>query len=449
MTWRTGVLLAVGTALLVCVSLGPMAEEIGNASIIVWLVTALVGGIQCVLLGHLAVRMPNRSGGAATYTHAVIGDRIPILGALSSWGYWFAWTPGIAVNLILAAEYLKATVLQSVPVIPLVVGIAAILYIVNALGLRISARCAAAVAVVAVAPLLIMTAGLLFNSHLLDFGKLLPLGVPEESWAGAGTWILLAKWAFVAAWSAYGAEMAFSIVAEMRKPQEHNQRMVVIAGLTCFVAFGFIPILLTALVGSRGLAADPSVVFLQAAELVFGGAGATMVGLMLAAGLILGAQAFVVGSSRIIFQMTVDGYLPARLSWTNRRGVPVGSLLWDIPIVLGLVLVFGTNVVDVVASANFGYIIVFILMPIAYIVFRRREHAEGRRLSAPRTFNAIAVALLLFNTVLLIVGGMQWGLKTISVAAVIMALVIPMAFFQRRQRRRGPEVRTDEEKALV
>ena len=64
------------------------AARLGSAS-------PVIGALQCRLLSDLARRYPARAGGAPVYAHAVLGRRVPLLGALSSWGYWFAWTPGM------------------------------------------------------------------------------------------------------------------------------------------------------------------------------------------------------------------------------------------------------------------------------------------------------------------------------------------------------------------
>jgi len=92
---------------MVIVSLGPMAAELGNISLWVWVLTVGVGGVQCALIAELASRFPERAGGSAQFAYRAVEGGSQSLGALSSWGYWFAWTPGIAVNLILAGTYLR------------------------------------------------------------------------------------------------------------------------------------------------------------------------------------------------------------------------------------------------------------------------------------------------------------------------------------------------------
>ncbi len=89
-SWRAAFLLSLGGALLVTVGLGPMAAELGAASILVWIVTVIVGTLQCLLLAELAARFPLKVGGAPAYTHEGLRTISPLFGALATWGYWVA-----------------------------------------------------------------------------------------------------------------------------------------------------------------------------------------------------------------------------------------------------------------------------------------------------------------------------------------------------------------------
>ncbi len=376
-TWRSSFIVALGAALLVTVSLGPMAQELGTVSPFIWLAAAVVGALQCVLLARLAARLSNRAGGTATYTHSAVGESLPILGAVSSWSYWFAWTPGIAVNLILAATYLRETIWHGLGTLPFALILGGLLYVVNALGLRASMRVAGIAALTATVPLAAILIGALLQPSLVHVSRLYPVEIPGHSWGSMSTWGLLTKWFFVTAWSAYGAEMASTVVAEMRDADNRAARALHVAGGVGLVSFGLIPFLMLALVGVRGLTEDPFATFLPVADAVFGSTGRAVVGVTLTAALILGAQAFIVGSSRTIYQMTRDGYMPRQFAQTNRRGVPVGSMLWDGTVIVTLLLIFGTNVINVVAAANVGYLLVFVLMPIAFILLERKSRSDG------------------------------------------------------------------------
>jgi amino acid transporter len=130
--------------------------------------------------------------------------------------------------------------------------------------------------------------------------------------------------------------------------------------------------------------------------------------------------------------MTRDGYMPRQFARTNARGVPVGSMLWDGAVIATLLLVFGTNVVNVVAAANVGYLVVFVLLGPAFVLLERHGgRTDGRRL------RPLALTLAAFNGLLLFYGGAQWGAKVVLTGAIVLVLIVPISALRRLQDRRN------------
>jgi amino acid transporter len=425
--WRSAFVLSLGGALLVVVALGPMAAEIGAASLLVWGGTVLIGTVQCLLLAELASRFPQKLGGAPSYAHEGFNRFSPLFGAAATWGYWVAWIPGVAVNLTLTATYLEAAFFPGINTVALTLGLACALYALNALGLRPSVWLAGLMATCAVAPLAAILAAPLFRPDLWRADNLAPL-VP----AGVSV-TLLAKWAFVAVWSSYGAEMVATVVGELRDPRRDVPKAVGAASAATALAFVLVPLLLLGIVGVEGLAQDPALAFLTAAEAVFGAAGGRVVGIMLIAALVLGAQVFIISSSRALYQMSKDGLTLQGYGRLNRNGVPVGSVGWDAAITLALLALFGTDVVSVVAAANVGYLVVFILLPLAYVLVRRRATARAP-FQLPGVFVPLALAIAAFNAFLFVVGGAQWGGKIVGIGLALTLTFLPFYLLRRRGR---------------
>jgi amino acid transporter len=268
---------------------------------------------------------------------------------------------------------------------------------------------------------------------VLDMSEVFPTTLPEETATGAGAVTLLViKWAFVASWSSYAAEMASTVCAEIRRPERYMRRVMSMSAVICLFAFSAVPIALFATVGVDGVADEPLEVFTTAGEAILGEPGRMFVGLGLAAVLILGAETFIIGSSRTIYQMSRDGHLPPLFARVNRRGAPVGSIAWDAVVIATMLIVFGTEVVDVVAAANVGYLIVFVLLPIAYLVLRRMPGGRADAHTLSRGWVAVAVGVLLFNAVLLVVGGAQWGLSVMLVGLGVSLSILPISWATRR-----------------
>lgn len=432
-SWWASVLVATGGALMVVVSLGAMAGEIGNASVWVWFVTAGVGGLICGLIAELAGRFPERAGGTAQFAYRARPGGSPTIGALSAWCYWFAWTPGIAVNLILAAAIVKDLFWGGVNTIALALAIGFVLYTITAMGLRLSTMINAVLAVVAVALVLLIVLGPVLKPGTLHLSEVFPTHLPADAPHGAGAiTLLILKWGFVACWSSYAAEMASTVCSEIRNPERHMRRIMSISAVVCLIAFTVVPIALFATVGIDSAANDPIEVFTAAGQAILGGPGRYLVGVGLAAVLVLGAETFIIGSSRTIYQMAMDGHLPPPFAKINRRGAPVGSIAWDAVVIITMLLVFGSDVVNVVAAANVGYLIVFVVLPFAYLVLRKMPDGRDGAHRLSKVWVAIAIGIAVFNAVLLLVGGVQWGASVMLIGVGVSLSILPISWATRR-----------------
>jgi amino acid transporter len=430
LSWRSAFVLSLGGILLVTVSLGPMAGEIGVASLIAWGTTALIGLFLCLFLAELSTRYPYKVGGAPAYIHEGFKHISPLFGALATWSYWVAWIPGVAVNLTLAATYLQASFFPHINIFPLIIILLICLYTLNYFGLRASTPISILIALCALVPLSLILIAPLFRPGLWHPEHFLPLFPDHTSWH---SWPLLCKWMFVAAWSSYGAEMIATIVGELHNPQKEGARAITLAAIAGVFSFTVVPTVLIALVGVQGLTQDPAVVFLTAATDIFGPFGSAIISIMLIAALLLGAELFVISSSRALYQMSLDGLTLRGYGKVNRYGVPVGSMFWDALVTLLLLVVFRGAIVNVVAAANVGYLIVFILLPIAYIFIKKRSALQNSGIfHLPNVFIPIALGITLFNTVLLVIGGMQWGYLVMGVGFLLILAFIPFYLLRKK-----------------
>lgn len=431
-SWRSSLLLAVAAGLQVTVVMGAMASDLGNVQILVWSGAAVIGLVQCFLIAELATHAPDRAGGAATYPQEAFGQRAPWLAALSGWGYWFAWTPGIAVNLILAAAYLRETVAPHANTLLLSLAMGVVLYSLNTLGLRYLVRISAVLMALAGVTLLALLVTPLVRPSLFHAGEVWPLRLPADSASGAGSTAgLIVKWLFVATWSAYGAELAASIVAELRESAGKVVRAMVTSGILCVLAFTVVPLVMTGVVGSAGLGESPSTVFLAPGHAIFGGLGRVVVGVMLAAALLLGAQAYIIASSRTIYQLARDTHLPRIFTRVNRFGVPVMSVVCDATVIAALLLLFGSDVVNVVAAANIGYLVVFVMVPLSFLVVRARRRRLGQPVVLRPVWTVVGVVIVALNTALLVAGSALWGTKIWLTGAVILTFIVPLRIWRR------------------
>lgn len=237
-------------------------------------------------------------------------------------------------------------------------------------------------------------------------------------------WITFLKWFFVIAWTAYGLEMISSVVAETKGRQ--IRPMFTWAAIWSILALVGIPLLLALQTDWTALSNDPFSSLRPLFERHLGQAGATMLALFLVAALLYSALAILIPSTRTIYQMSKDGLLPPYFATVNRYGTPQGSLLLDIILNVGLLLIFGPSLISIVAVANVGYMVVFVLLPIAYFLFLRKSGLVSLADWLP------AGGLLLLNLMVLLVGGAAWGLFVFGVGCLLVCLGVTLFYLVHR-----------------
>ena len=78
--------------------------------------------------------------------------------------------------------------------------------------------------------------------------------------------------------------------------------------------------------------------------------------IMLILALVLSLMTSMAGSSRTLYQASVDGWLPKYLTKVNAHGAPTNAMLTNLG--FNLLLLLLSDIVFVIGAANIGYLIV-------------------------------------------------------------------------------------------
>lgn len=436
-TWKSALVVSLGGSLLVAVSLGAMAAELGAASIAVWSLVAFVGVIQCFIIAELAAMFPHKTGGTPVYAHEGFKKISPLIGAISNWGYWFGWIPVIAVNLVLAAGYFKASFYPSLDIVTASFIMIVPMFVLNYFGLRMGVVTSAIMGICAIVPLTLIALSPLFREGLFQMSNILPMEPAGGSWTSATSWMLLAKWAFVGAWSAYAFESASTVVAEMKNPHSEAPKGMIAASAVGVLSYVVTPVVMLGILGIEQMKQDPSIAFMPAAQAIFGPMGGTMVSVMLIAALLLGAQTAIIGSSRTLMEMSRDGLTIKQFAKVNKYGVPVGSMLWNFLVTVGCLAIFKADIVSLVACSNVGYLVPFMLVPFAFVMLRYQKPQAHRPYKLPSVFIPLALGTGVFNWVLFFVGGSQWGKSVMFTGGAILLAFLPFYAFRLYSDKKG------------
>lgn len=436
LTSQLGSAVTAGVPVLVLVSLGPVADLAGTASVLVWAVSAVLGFFMALVFAELAVAFPDHTGGIGVLAARVWAPRSRVLSMASQWGYWFGWSPALAINGVLLGGYLRATFAASAPewvTILFAAGVLALSVTINHYGMLRGARVQAALAVIVAGGVLALLAVAAFGGRF-RWHNLTPLQ-PPSGWLSTAGVIAVAGALFVAGWSAYGAELALSYGTEYRNgPRDAADSTVVIAFLG-ILAYTAVPLAIVGVLGNGATRGDPVAALSGVLHDAGGGAAPVVVALLMTA-LLLCLNTVMIGSSRTLYQMSRDGAAWRFLGRLNRHGVPANALRFDLTVnvslLVAVLLISGGRTsgvpIALLAAANVGYFTAVCLALIAawrYVRARPLAHRGPLRLRP--ALMRVGLVLAVVNAGLLATAGFAWGWFDVMVGVAILTGFVLLA----------------------
>lgn len=282
---------------------------------------------------------------------------------------------------------------------------------------------------------------LLHGVNWSNFTPLVPLAAPAApepgSWNITG-WTLVLGGMFIAAWSTYGFETAICYTSEFKDPSRDTFKAIFYSGLLCLVLFTLVPFTFQSMLGVEGMlepsVVDGSGVAAALAHMVGGGPiiENILVMLMILA-LILCIMTAMAGSSRTLYQGSVDGWLPRYLSRANEHGAPTAAMWTDLGVnllVLAIACADVTSFFFILAVSNCGYIIFnFLNLNAAWI--HRIDSAEvPRPYRAPRFVLLLGGIFAFVNVIFMGAGAKVWNPIALWAGLITAALILPVFLFR-------------------
>jgi len=161
---------------------------------------------------------------------------------------------------------------------------------------------------------------------------------------------------------------------------------------------------------------------------VGGTAGGAFVVIMLILALCLSLMTSMAGSSRTLYQASVDGWLPKYLSRLNSRGAPSNAALTNLS--FNLLLLLMSDYVFVLAAANVGYLIFNFLNLNAGWIHRLDRAEQARPWRAPTWIIAAGALLSFVNAAFMGMGADVSGAGTLRSGLMFAALILPVFVFR-------------------
>jgi amino acid transporter len=484
--WTGAFWVASGVPPLVLFSIGAVAATVGKLSWIIWTASIALGFIQSFTYAEIAGLFPNKSGGTSVYGAIAWVRYSKIIAPISVWCNWFAWSPVQATGSALAAGYILSglfapdSVVNTWQLTLLDLGFirsglslrvnavfllgAVILFSVKAIqdgGILRSANTTKILCISAMIPLILIGVVPILTGDLVkaNFFPLVPLAHGSVGKVIDGTWnmagiTVIAGGMFLAAWSTYAFETSVCYTSELKNPKTDTFKAIFYSGLLCVVVFTLVPfafqgflglgsLLHPALTDAAGNVTTPAVYSGMLAPDIYSGMGvAAVMAKMVHAGRVAGAIVVVMlvlalvlslitsmaGSSRTLYQASVDGWLPKYLSRVNQHRAPSNAMMTDL--CFNLVLLLMSDSVFVIGASNVGYMIFNFLNLNAGWMHRLDRPNQERPWRAPNWILGAGACLSFVNLAFMGFGTDVYGAGTLGVALLFCSLIIPVFIYR-------------------
>lgn len=431
--WWDGVTITLGLPAALFVGLAASVGALGAwTAIALWAAIAAIAALHNWIYSEMASMFPDKSGGIALFASQAWQRRLPYIGPLATYAYWFAWATapaiwGLSVAGILTSQFWpdsswSTSVLGIDFDLSRVIALAVALVSYGLAMFRLSTAkwIMTVVGVSLMVPVAIFGTVSFFSSDwsASSFTWSLPSG-------GEGLRTLLA-WLFIMAWSAYAIEAAASFVPEFRDTVRDTRKSLRVAALVFLAVSVLTPIGIAGLLGQDGLAAAPYTFLGDSANVLFGG-GAAIVTVLLIGGIMLLSVMGTADAGRALYQSSLDGLTVRQFGTLDRRGVPARALTIQLLINVALVLFVG-NALAVIVAGNVGFVLAHLLAVAGFLLLRRDAPHAARPIRLGRGWVPIAVALVVFDAVILIAGVTSasitgyGGLKEILISVGVLSI---------------------------
>ncbi len=491
--WRGAFWVASGVPALVLFSIGGIAGTTGTLAFLIWTFSMMMGFSQSFTYAEIAGLFPNKSGGASIYGATAWLPYSRLIAPLSVWCNWFAWSPVLSLGCSIAAAYilnavspipaftpaspevvsyiaahagispadavtavttsatpaLRAWTLFSHTLGPVSFSLNATFFIGAVLmlltfaiqhrGILGTANVQKYIGLLVIIPMLIVGIVPILTGQInwANFSPLVPLATayaPDPGTWNIPGWTLVLGGLFIAAWSTYGFETAVCYTSEFKNPGTDTFKAIFYSGLLCIVLYTLVPFTFQGVLGLNGMLATPIVDGSGVADAMAGmvGGGAFIHGLLvmlMILALMLSIMTAMAGSSRTLYQGSVDGWLPRYLTHVNEHGAPTRAMWTDLTfnlIVLSIASADSTSFFFILAVSNCGYIIFNFLNLNAGWIHRIDNGHIKRPWRAPNWLLGLGAIFSFVNVVFMGAGAKTWNPIALWAGLVTAALIVPV-----------------------
>lgn len=287
-------------------------------------------------------------------------------------------------------------------------------------------------------PMTIVGIAPFFNGSV-NTANFTPLVPPTGEWNNPG-WTYFLGGLFIAAWSTYAFETAVCYTREFKNPKTDTIKAIFWSGIVSVALYILVAATFQGYLGTDGMTkpgiVDGTGVAAAMGDMVGGGNKVVthLLEMMMILALILAIMMAMAGSSRTLYQGSVDGWLPKYLSHVNEHGAPTRAMWTDLVFNLGLLTFAASDATAfylILAISNVGYIIFIFLNLQAAWMHRIDSPNIERPYKAPALLIGFNALLGFVNLLFMGAGAKVWGnANALWYGLAFAALIIPVFWFR-------------------
>lgn len=395
----------------------------GTGALLAFILTGIVAVIIALEMGELASAMPNERGGSYSFTYNAFGSELGfVAGALLYLGY----TASISAISLGFGAYLTAIfgIQQALYQYAFAILLIIALTLVNYMGVE---RTASADLILVVFKASVLALFILFA---LFAGSWAPSRFGGELSTGYGG-IFAAS--VIALFAYAGFQSIAAITPDIEGGGRTAAKAIILSVIISMALYVGVTAALLALVPASqfGFAAAPLTTALQAANAptwLF-----LVVDIAALAATASATLGMIVGGSRLLYQMSVDGLLPTRFrSEKKDRETPVNSLLATA--FFGMIFLFSGNIYVIAATSNFGTVFSYLLTGLAMLKIRRLRRLGDRELldeAKVQTRNVFEVPFSPYLPIVSIIAMIVfiYGFPSVALSSGVGAIIISIIVY--------------------
>jgi amino acid transporter len=339
----------VGSGIFVLPGLGYSLA--GPAVIIAYFLAGVVVLPAAFSKSEMATAMPH-AGGTYLYIDRAMG---PLMGTIAGFGVWFSLVFKAAFALVGLSVYLELP-FPDAPARPVALALAAVLILVNALGVKQSGRLQAAVVSIVMTVLVLFVVSGLGSVASQRYEPFMPEGIRGLL---AATGLVFVSYA--------GVTKVASLAEEVKRPTRNIPRAIFMSIVLMMFLYPAIVAVIVGVTPAAELSKDVTPMATAAFE-VLGRVGEYTIAAVAVLALVSMANAGVLASSRYPFAMSRNRLAPSMFGRIGARSTPVPAVLLTGAVLLVLIAVF--PIIELAKLASAFQLLVFGLVNLAVIAFR-------------------------------------------------------------------------------